>query len=75
VAAALFFLTPIYFVTALWKAARIFSERLSLAIGMVLGPLFFAADVPLDLLWAGLVGGTLAWSAERLLPRRTQETA
>ena len=62
-AAALFFLTPIYFLTALSAAARIPAERYALAIGMVLGPLLFWLDVGLDLLWAGLGGGTLAWIA------------
>jgi len=62
-AAALFFLTPIYFLTALSAAARIPAERYALAIGLVLGPLLFWLDVGLDLLWTGLGGGTLAWLA------------
>jgi predicted branched-subunit amino acid permease len=65
-AAALFFLTPIYFLTALSAAARIPAERYALAIGLVLGPLLSWLDVGLDLLWAGLGGGTLAWLAARL---------
>jgi len=65
-AAALFFLTPIYFLTALSAAARIAAERYALVIGLVLGPLLFWFDVGLDLLWAGLGGGTMAWLAGRL---------
>ncbi len=68
-AAALFFLTPIYFLTALSAAARIPAERYALAIGLVLGPLLHWLDVGLDLLWAGLGGGTLAWLAGRLARR------
>ena len=64
-AAALFFLTPIYFLTALSAAARIAAERYALAIGLALGPLLNWLDVGLDLLWAGLGGGTLAWLAGR----------
>lgn len=62
-AAALFFLMPIYFLTALSAAARIAAERYALAIGLVLGPLLFWLDVGLSLLWVGLGGGTLAWLA------------
>ena len=70
-AAALFFLTPIYFLTALSAAARIPAERYALAIGLVLGPLLFWLDVGLDLLWAGLGGGTLAWFAGWLRRHKT----
>ena len=69
-AAALFFLTPIYFLTALSAAARIAAERFALAIGLVLGPLLSWLDVGFDLLWAGLGGGTLAWLAGRLARRK-----
>jgi predicted branched-subunit amino acid permease len=68
-AAALFFLTPIYFLTALSAAARIPAERYALAIGLVLGPLLYWLDIGFDLLWAGLGGGTLAWLAGRLRRR------
>jgi len=68
-AAALFLLTPIYFLTALSAAARIPAERYALAIGLVLGPLLHWLDIGLDLLWAGLGGGTLAWLAGRITRR------
>jgi predicted branched-subunit amino acid permease len=64
-AGALFFLTPVYFVTALTAAARLDAERVALAAGLALGPLFQALGVALDLLWAGLIGGTLAWGLSR----------
>ncbi|HEX2256745.1 MAG TPA: AzlC family ABC transporter permease, partial [Afifellaceae bacterium] len=70
-AGAAFFLTPIYFLTALTAAARIAAERWAMAIGVVLGPALFAAGVGLDLLWAGLLGGTLAYGIDRLTRRRT----
>ncbi len=70
IAAALFFLTPIYFLTALSAAARIAAERYALAIGLVLGPLLAWLDVGLSLLWAGLGGGTLAWLAGWLRKRQ-----
>jgi predicted branched-subunit amino acid permease len=70
-AAALFLLTPIYFLTALSAAARIPAERYALAIGLVLGPLLHWLDIGLDLLWAGLGGGTLAWLVGRMTRRET----
>jgi len=70
IAAALFFLTPVYFLTALTASARYHAERLALAIGVVLGPALRYYDVGLDLLWAGIVGGTLAFAGHKLLENR-----
>lgn len=69
-AGMLFFLTPIYFLTALSASARLNAERLALAAGLALGPLFRLSGLPLDLVWAGLAGGTLAYLGHRLLARR-----
>jgi predicted branched-subunit amino acid permease len=69
-AGAAFFLTPIYFLTALTAAARIAAERWAMALGVALGPALFAAGIGLDLLWAGLLGGTLAYGIDRLKRRR-----
>lgn len=69
-AGLLFFLTPIYFLTALTASARLTAERLALAFGLALGPLFRLLGAPLDLVWAGLAGGTLAWLGHRLARRR-----
>ena len=66
----LFFLTPIYFITSLTAAARLDAERFALIGGVVLGPLFRMAGLPLDLVWAGLLGGTLAFIAHHLVARR-----
>ena len=68
-AGVLFFLTPIYFLTALTASARLNAERLALATGLLLGPLFRYAEVPLDLVWAGLTGGFLAYAGHPLLAR------
>lgn len=70
-AGALVFLTPIYFITALWGAARLNADRLALGFGLVLGPIATWIVPELDLLAAGLVGGTLAYITARLLERQT----
>lgn len=66
VAAGLLFLTPIYFLVALWAAARGRSDHLGLVAGLVLGPMFHQIDPQLDILWAGIIGGTLAYALHKL---------
>ena len=70
VAGMLFFLTPVYFLVALSASARLNAERFALAAGLVLGPVFRLSGFPLDLVWAGLIGGTLAYLGHRVLARR-----
>jgi predicted branched-subunit amino acid permease len=70
VAGLLAFLTPVYFLVALSGAARLTAERLALGFGLVAGPLFQVAGLPLDLVWAGLLGGTFAYLGHRLAARR-----
>ena len=69
-AGSLFFLTPIYFVTALSAAARHLAERLAMPIGIVLGPVFFHLQFVLDLVWAGLIGGTVSYLVDYLARAR-----
>lgn len=69
-AGLLFFLTPIYFLTALTASARLAAERIALAAGLALGPLFRLSGLPLDLVWVGLIGGTLAYIGHHALARR-----
>ena len=69
VAGALSMLTPIYFLCSMWSAARVSADKAALIVGLVLGPLFYLYTPGLDLLWTGLVGGTLAYGATRLARR------
>ncbi len=64
---ALFFLTPIYFLTSIWSSARSLEVYLALIVGLVLGPVFHSFSADLGLLLAGLVGGTIAFGLERLI--------
>lgn len=70
-AAALVFLTPLYFTMSLWGAARDVADRLALVIGILLLPALHLVVPSLDLLLTGLVGGTVAWFVGRRL--RTRE--
>lgn len=66
---ALVFMTPVYFLISMSGAARSLTERLALAIGLVLTPLVGLVDATTDLLWGGLIGGTLAFLIGRVVGR------
>jgi predicted branched-subunit amino acid permease len=69
-AAALLFLTPLSFTLSLVRNSRLLVDRLALILGLVLAPVLAALEVGLDLLWSGIVGGTLAYLTYRV--RRTR---
>ncbi|MHA7772481.1 AzlC family ABC transporter permease [Roseibium sp. M-1] len=69
VAGALFLLTPVYFLCSLWGAARLNADRAAMVAGLLLGPVFFVQLPGLDLLWTGLVGGSLAYLGTRIMRR------
>jgi predicted branched-subunit amino acid permease len=63
IAAALFFLTPIYFVLSmLQSASRSPTDKLAIVLGLLLGPLFAAWTPGIDLMLAGVIGGTAAFA-------------
>ncbi|MDP3895142.1 MAG: AzlC family ABC transporter permease [Mesorhizobium sp.] len=61
VSAALFLLTPMYFLTSMWGSARERAGHIAMLLGLVLGPVFHVVLPGYDLLMAGLVGGLGAW--------------
>jgi len=65
VSAALFFLTPMYFLTSLWGSARERAGRVALLLGMAFGPVFHLIAPRFDLLLAGLSGGLIAYAVHR----------
>jgi hypothetical protein len=65
-AGALLFLTPISFLVSTARNARAMMDKLALVLGLVLGTVLTAAHVELDLLWAGVGGGTLAYAIYRV---------
>jgi hypothetical protein len=64
--AALLFLTPLSFTLSLVRNSRLLVDRLAFVFGIVLAPLLAALNVDLDLLWSGVIGGTLAYLPYRL---------
>jgi predicted branched-subunit amino acid permease len=65
-AAALLFLTPASFLVSTYAASRRAVDRLALGLGLAVGGALALANVPLDLVWTGLIAGTLAWLGQRL---------
>ncbi|HKS84273.1 MAG TPA: AzlC family ABC transporter permease [Pseudolabrys sp.] len=64
-AGVLLFLTPLSFFLSIVNNARAMIDRLALAIGLVLGPLLVYWHVQLDLMWTGLIGGSIAYAVHR----------
>ncbi len=64
-AAALLFLTPIYFMLSLLVTAARASDWLAIGFGAALGPVLFVLAPGFDLLLTGLVGGTAAHVAAK----------
>jgi predicted branched-subunit amino acid permease len=64
-AAALLFLTPASFLVSVWASSRLRLDRLALALGLPIGGALALADVAFDLVWTGIVAGTLAYVVDR----------
>lgn len=69
--AALLMLTPLAFLMSVTANARALADRLALLLGLVLGPALAIYQVQFDLLWSGVIGGTLAYAAHRFWSARS----
>jgi predicted branched-subunit amino acid permease len=72
--AAAMFITPISFLTSAARNARALLDKAALALGIVIGPVLALNHVPFDLLWTGIVAGTLAYGAHRVQRTRAAKT-
>ena len=66
-AAAIYFLTPLYFAMSLLKTAHGWADRLALPIGFTLGPALASVLPELSTLLAGVIGGGVAYGLGRFL--------
>ena len=64
--AALLFLTPVSFLISIVRNSNLLIDRLALIIGLVLGPVLAYRNVELDVMWAGIAGGSIAYVAQRV---------
>ena len=65
VSAALLFFTPSYFFLSLVASSHRPGDFVAIVMGAVIGPLVYLISPDLDLLVAGLVGGTVAYRVGR----------
>jgi predicted branched-subunit amino acid permease len=65
-AAALLFLTPMSFLVSITRNATQLVDRLALVLGLVLGPVLAYLAIELDVMWAGVIGGSIAYLAHRI---------
>jgi predicted branched-subunit amino acid permease len=68
--AGLLFLTPMSFLISTTRNCRMLADWLALIFGFVLGPLLGAWQLGLDLVWTGVIGGSLAYGIQRLREAR-----
>ncbi len=64
--AALLFLTPMSFLVSIARNSSMLVDRLALIFGLIIGPILAFRNVELDIMWAGIAGGTLAYLGHRL---------
>lgn len=63
--AALFMLTPMYFLTSLWRSARERAGQIAMVSGIVLFPIFHQFAPGYDLLLTGIFGGLISFAFHR----------
>jgi predicted branched-subunit amino acid permease len=64
-AAALLFFTPMAILMSSARNSRTLIDGLAFALGLVIGPIMAAQKIGLDLMWTGLLGGTIAYVVHR----------
>jgi predicted branched-subunit amino acid permease len=65
-AAAVLFLTPLSFLVSTARNSRLLVDKLALAFGLIFAPVFAYFQFELDILFAGLSAGTLAYVCHRV---------
>jgi predicted branched-subunit amino acid permease len=64
--AGLLFLTPMSFLISTVRNCRLPADWVALASGIVLGPVLAWWQIGVDLLWTGIVGGSVAYAVHRV---------
>jgi predicted branched-subunit amino acid permease len=65
-AAGLLFLTPLSMLMSTARNSRLVIDRLALALGLIVGPALAASKIGLDLMWTGIIAGSIAYAVHRL---------
>jgi predicted branched-subunit amino acid permease len=73
-AAGAMFMTPISFLVSTARNARLLLDKLALGLGLVLGPVLAFSKVEFDLLWTGIIAGSIAYGVHRVQRSRSATT-
>jgi len=65
-AAGLLFLTPLSMLMSITRNSQALIDRVALGLGLVIGPIMAASKVGLDLMWTGIIAGTIAYLVHRV---------
>src|SRR6185437_6144261 len=65
-AGGLLFLTPVSFLISTARNASAMIDRLALVLGLIIGPALVYFQVGLDIMWTGLIAGTISYAVHRL---------
>ena len=68
--AALLFFTPMAILMSSARNSRTLLDGLAFVLGLVVGPIVAAQKIGLDLMWTGLIAGTIAYVVHRLREAR-----
>nr|WP_316654034.1 AzlC family ABC transporter permease [uncultured Gellertiella sp.] len=71
-AAALIFITPLYFLFSLWGSAREHHSHFAMGFGLLLTPVFHALSPQTDILLTGVTGGVLAYVTGQFVAGRAK---
>jgi hypothetical protein len=69
--AAAMFITPMSFLVSTARNSRLLVEKVAFGLGLIIAPLLAYEKIQLDLLWTGIVGGSLAYGIGRLRKAKT----
>jgi hypothetical protein len=69
-AAALLFFTPMAILMSSARNSRTLLDGLAFALGLIVGPVVAAQKIGLDLMWTGLIAGSVAYAVHRLREAR-----
>jgi hypothetical protein len=61
-AASLLFFTPLALLMSASRNSRTLLDRLAFGLGLLLGPVIAAQKIGLDLMWTGLIAGSIAYA-------------
>ena len=73
-AATLLFFTPLALLMSSARNSRTLLDGLAFGLGLVVGPIVAAQKIGLDLMWTGLIAGTIAYVVHRVREAKAKVT-